>query len=92
MLFRSALERELHEEGELGSKVVKKSYIGLVYLEDENPVNHVHVGLVYVYDLDGMDVHVKEEGLEDIGFVSLDYLQSNVETLTYWSRIIIFHL
>jgi len=39
-----------------------------------------------------MDVHVKEEGLEDIGFVSLDYLQSNVETLTYWSRIIIFHL
>ncbi len=91
-IFEKALERELHEEVELGSKVVKKSYIGLVYLEDENPVNHVHVGLVYVYDLDGMDVHVKEEGLEDIGFVSLDYLQSNVETLTYWSRIIIFHL
>jgi len=91
-IFEKALERELHEEVELGSKVVKKGYIGLVYLEDENPVNHVHVGLVYVYDLDGMDVHVKEEGLEDIGFVSLEYLKTNVETLTYWSRIIIFHL
>lgn len=87
-----ALDRELHEEVELKSKVLKKHFLGLIYLEDENIVNHMHVGLFYVYELDGMDVHIKEEGLEDIGFVSLDYLKTNKETLTYWSRIIIYHL
>jgi predicted NUDIX family phosphoesterase len=87
-----ALERGLNEEVILGSKILKKTYLGLIYIEDENPVNSVHVGFVYVFDLDGVDVHVNEEGLEDIGFVSLDYLKTNTEKLTYWSRIIIYHL
>jgi len=91
-ILEVALDRELHEEVQLGSNILKKTYLGLVYIEDENPVNHVHVGFVYVYDLDGNDVHIKEEGLEDIGFVSLDYLKTNTEKLTYWSRIIIYHL
>ncbi|MDX9739127.1 MAG: hypothetical protein RBT33_02080 [Candidatus Dojkabacteria bacterium] len=87
-----ALDRELHEEVDLQSKILKKDLLGLIYIEDENPVNAVHVGLFYVYDLDGTDVHTKEEGLEDIGFVSLDYLKSNKETLTFWSRVVIYHL
>ena len=86
------LDRELHEEVDLKSKILKKKFLGLIYLEDENIVNHMHVGLFYVYELDGMDVHIREEGLEDIGFVSLEYLKTNKETLTYWSRIIIYHL
>ena len=91
-ILETALERELHEEVILGSKILKKTYLGLIYIEDGNPVNSVHVGFVYVFDLDGVDVHVNEEGLEDIGFVSLDYLKTNTEKLTYWSRIIIYHL
>jgi predicted NUDIX family phosphoesterase len=91
-ILETALERELHEGVDLKSNIVKKSYLGLIYLEDDNPVNFVHVGFVYIFDLDGADVHVKEEGLEDIGFVSLDYLKTNSEKLTYWSRIIIYHL
>ena len=87
-----ALDRELHEEVDLQSKILKKELLGLIYIEDENPVNAVHVGLFYVYDLGGIDVHTKEEGLEDIGFVSLDYLKSNKETLTFWSRVVIYHL
>ncbi|HBB64553.1 hypothetical protein A3K02_00770 [candidate division WS6 bacterium RIFOXYD1_FULL_33_8] len=91
-IFEIALDRELNEEVELKSKILKKNFLGLVYLEDENPVNSVHVGLVYVFDLDGMDVHIKEDCLEDVGFVSLDYLKTNKETLTFWSRVIIYHL
>ena len=91
-ILETALERELHEGVDLKSNIVKKSYLGLIYLEDDNPVNFVHVGFVYIFDLDGVNVHVKEEGLEDIGFVSLDYLKTNSEKLTYWSRIIIYHL
>lgn len=91
-ILETALERELHEEVDLKSNIISKKYLGLIYLEDDNPVNLVHVGFVYIFDLDGADVHVKEEGLEDIGFVSLDYLKTNSEKLTYWSRIIIYHL
>ena len=91
-IFEVALDRELHEEADIKSKITGKKFLGLIYIEDENPVNHVHIGLVYVYDLDGTDVHIKEEGLEDIGFVSLDYLKTNEETLTFWSRVIIYHL
>ncbi len=91
-ILEAALERELHEEVALNSKILKKTYLGLTYIEDENPVNEVHVGFVYIFDLDGTDVHVDEQGLEDIGFVSLDYLKTNIEKLTYWSKIIIYHL
>ena len=91
-IFEIALDRELHEEADVKSKIVKKEFLGLVYIEDENPVNHVHVGLFYIYDLDGTDVHIREEGLEDIGFVSLEYLKTNKETLTFWSRVVIYHL
>ena len=91
-VIEGALDRELEEEVEINSKIIKKTFLGLMYLEDGNEVNHMHVGLFYIYELDGMDVHVKEEGLEDIGFVSLEYLKTNKETLTYWSRLIIFHL
>ncbi len=82
-ILETALERELHEEVDLKSNIISKNYLGLIYLEDDNPVNLVHVGFVYIFDLDGADVHVKEEGLEDIGFVSLDYLKTNSEKLTY---------
>lgn len=91
-IFETALKRELSEEVDMFSNIIKKSFLGLIYLEDENPVNLVHIGLVYVYDLDGSEVIIKEEGLENIGFVSLDYLKTNKETLNYWSRVIIYHL
>ncbi len=91
-IFETALKRELSEEVDMFSNIIKKSFLGLIYLEVENPVNLVHIGLVYVYDLDGSEVIIKEEGLENIGFVSLDYLKTNKETLNYWSRVIIYHL
>ena len=91
-LVEKALMQELSEEVTLNAKIIKKEFLGLIYLEDENPVNNLHIGFVYVYELDGDDVHVNEEGLEDIGFVSLDYLKTNKDTLTFWSRVIIYHL
>lgn len=91
-LLNNGLERELHEEVQLNAKIIGKEFLGLIYLEDDNPVNWMHVGLVSVFEVDGDDVHTHEEGLEDIGFVSLDYLKTNKERLTYWSRIIIYHL
>lgn len=88
-IIQSALERELFEEADVQSNIIGRTFLGLIYLEDENPVNHVHVGLAYIFDLDGMDVTIKEiDKLEDIGFVSLQYLLENIDTLTFWSRVI----
>jgi predicted NUDIX family phosphoesterase len=91
-IIETGLLRELDEEVELNAKIINKTFLGLIYLEDENPVNEVHVGLVYVFDIDGEDVHIKEKGLKDIGFVTLEYLKKHKEELTYWSRLIINHL
>jgi len=91
-LIEDALMQELNEEVTLNANIVKKDFLGLIYLEDENPVNHLHIGFVYVFELDGDDVHINEEGLEDIGFVSLEYLKTNQDILTFWSRVIIYHL
>jgi predicted NUDIX family phosphoesterase len=88
-LLQTALEREVSEEAEIKSNIISKKFLGLIYIEDENPVNHVHVGLVYFFDLDGDEVKINEEGLETIGFVDKDYLVENRNDLTYWSRVIV---
>lgn len=89
-LIQSALERELFEEADVKSNIINREFLGLIYIEDENPVNHVHVGLAYIFDLDGDDVKIKEtDKLEDVGFVDVDYLRKNIDTLTYWSRVIV---
>ena len=88
-LIETALYRELAEEVKLGVNITNKQFLGLIYLNDENPVNHVHVGLVYIFDLDGQDVECLEPGLEKIGFVDKKYLVDNNESLTFWSRKIV---
>lgn len=91
-IIENGLLRELNEEVELNEDIIDRKFLGLVYLEDGNFVNSVHVGFVYVFEVDGTNVHIKEKGLEDVGFVSKQYLEENKESLTYWSKIIIDEL
>ncbi len=90
--IENALVREMNEEVSFDGNIIKKDFVGLIYIEDDNPVNRVHVGFVYIFELDSDNVHTKEEGLEDIGFVDVDYLKENINNLTYWSREIISYL
>lgn len=91
-ILQTALERELYEEVTIDSQIISKEFLGLIYLENGNSVNHVHVALAYLYELDGTDVHIAEDGLEEIGFVDLQYLQANTNNLNYWSRVIVDRL
>ena len=91
-IIDTALLRELNEEVDLNAQVLDKRFLGLVYIEDDNPVNWVHVGFFYVFEIDNDDVSVREDGLENIGFVDMEYLKDNRENLTYWSRIVIDYL
>jgi predicted NUDIX family phosphoesterase len=91
-IIEAGLIRELEEEVDLNAQIIDKNFLGLIYMEYGQVVSTVHVGLVYIFDIDNDDVHVKEEELEDIGFVDLDYLQDHREELTYWTRLIINYL
>lgn len=88
-IIQNALERELTEEAEINTNIVTREFIGLIYIEDENLVNCVHLGLLYTFDLEAQDVQMKEPGLKSIGWVDEKYLCKNINTLTYWSRIFV---
>lgn len=89
-LLQVALERELHEEVKISNEnIIKRTFLGLVYLEDENPVNQYHVGLMYLFDLINDEVVSNEEGIEDLGFVTPAYLKEHLQELTFWSRIFV---
>ncbi len=89
-LVEAAIDRELDEEVFLNANIIKKEFLGLIYIEDGNFVNHVHVGLAYVFDIDSTDVKIKEtDVLEDVGFVDKKFLLEHKDKLTYWSRIIL---
>lgn len=88
----NAMVREMEEEVVCNSKIIDRRFLGLIYLDDGNFVNKVHVGFVYIFELDGDDVHIREEGLEEIGFVDIEYLKKNLDNLTYWSKEIISYL
>ncbi|MCC7304477.1 hypothetical protein IT418_03650 [bacterium] len=86
--IQQALNREIAEEVTMNAKIINKTFLGLIYLDD-NEVNSVHIGVAYIFDVDGEDVKVREEGLETIGWVDKKYLQEHIEELTYWSRIVV---
>jgi predicted NUDIX family phosphoesterase len=91
-VIMEALVREMNEEVNTSANIVGDEFLGVIYIEDGNPVNYVHIGFVYVFELDSDDVHVREEGLENIGFVDMEYLKKHRDELTYWSREIISYL
>ena len=88
-LIEAALLRELNEEVDLKSSIINKHFIGLIYIENENPVNELHIGLLYIFDLDGQQAKIREPELEEIGWVDHEYLIKHLEELTYWSRVFV---
>src|SRR5690606_3024058 len=88
-LIQTALLRELDEEAEVDSNIIDKRFLGIIYLEDNNPVNLVHIGIMYIFELDEDLVELREEKLEKVGFVDLNYLKEHINELTYWSRELI---
>ena len=85
-LVTNGVEREFEEEVHYGGKILQKDFLGLIYIENENPVNAVHVGLAYRFLGDSEDVSPTEEEIGEMHFTDIDYLKENINNLTYWSR------
>ncbi|KXK25714.1 MAG: hypothetical protein TR69_WS6001001517 [candidate division WS6 bacterium OLB20] len=88
-IVEAALERELEEEVTINGDVTSREFLGIIYIEDENPVNHVHVGLTYLFEINTDDVTSNEDALADLQFVNTRFLLDNIERLTYWSRLVV---
>jgi predicted NUDIX family phosphoesterase len=84
-VIAKGLQRELEEEVDIRADIIKKIPVGIIYLDDA-PVNAVHIGLFYIYELSGNDVALKEEGFEPVGWQSISWLHEHKVELTYWSR------
>ncbi|MGF0347665.1 hypothetical protein ACQR3P_28910 [Rhodococcus sp. IEGM1300] len=81
--------RELHEELIIGKDVTvyfdPKSMH--VLNDDVNKVGQVHIGIVYVVDLDSDDIRVRETESLEGGFVTEEYLMENIDKLESWTKI-----
>jgi predicted NUDIX family phosphoesterase len=85
-LLKTAINREFAEEVKYAGDIVDREMLGLVYIENENPVNSVHVGVVYRFAGSSEEFHPDEAEIANMQFVTYEYLLANQDNLTYWSR------
>lgn len=83
--FDRAVRRELEEEVDIFSPGV----LGLVGLisDDRTPVGQVHVGIVFLYELDRPVVAAREVGLAEAGFIPLDVARAERARFESWSQL-----
>lgn len=85
--YEIALRRELEEEVAVASPGTL-TRVGLIN-DDSTPVGAVHLGVVYVYQLERPEVVAREDGLADAGFVSIDDVLAGRDRFETWSQITI---
>ncbi len=88
-LLTAAIEREFREEVNYTGNILQREFIGLIYVENDNPVNEMHVGLAYRFVGDTEAVNPSEAEIANMSFVDLDFINDNIDKLTYWSREIV---
>jgi len=83
-----AFDREFSEEIDYSGKIISKKFLGAVKLHD-NPVNRVHIGLVWLYEGDTeLFENTGDDGLVEGHFADLNELKEIENNMTYWSKIV----
>jgi predicted NUDIX family phosphoesterase len=86
-IYNKGALRELDEEIELPEYYVQRS-VGVIY-DNSTAVGRVHLGFIELLDLKSIDVKVKDEALDFVGWWTLEQLQANYEQLEKWSQIVV---
>lgn len=82
-----AAERELREElGEVSCG--SRRWIGLL-VDDETPVGRVHIGLIGIWDIEGLPDRQAEEAVGEVELVSLEDLRRDADRLETWSEMLL---
>jgi len=84
----SGMMRELNEEISIKSKIKSIDMIGMI-CSNNTEVDKVHLALVYVVEMDGLDVSVKETEILIGDWISTDELINFDGELESWSKIAI---
>ena len=83
-----ASEREFSEEVDYKGRILSRRFWGVVKLHD-NPVNKVHIGMVWIFEGDSEDVGITgDDGILDGRFVKIKDLDNYLDKMTYWSRVV----
>ncbi len=84
----TAIKRELDEEIRLTSNIINSYRLPFAICSDETEVDRVHLGLIWVHELDGTGIEAVEDQLHEIGFVSPLELLNGKYNLETWAKII----
>ncbi|MFT7292894.1 MAG: putative NUDIX family phosphoesterase [Pseudohongiellaceae bacterium] len=86
--LEKAMDRELEEEVKLTSKITSSLRLQKMICADDTEVDRVHLGMVWVHELDGEGIESVEDQLKTVGFVSPDDLLNGDYNIEVWTRII----
>lgn len=79
--------REIEEEVQINEKV--NLHLAGLLNDDSNPVGQVHLGLVYIADLETPAVTGKEQGIARVQFSAPSEMLAEREQFETWSQILI---
>lgn len=83
--YRNGMLRELTEEVTLKSTYTEQC-LGLIY-DASTEVGRVHLGVVHIFDLQTPEVTPNEDDICDAGFVRLQSLREDFDSLEIWSQL-----
>ena len=89
--FDQALKREISEEVYIKEKYSMKT-VGMIN-DDSDSVGKVHIGIIYLINIQDKKVEAKEKSINEIDFFSIKKLSENIDMYENWSKICIenFH-
>lgn len=86
--LQKAMDRELEEEVKLTSSVIKSTRLKKMLCADDTEVDRVHMGMIYMHELDGEGIESAEDQLKTVGFVSPQELLEGDYNIEVWARIV----
>ena len=86
--LENAVARELAEEIKLTANIVRTTRLSKMICADETAVDRVHLGMVWLHELDGDGIESAEDQLTTIGFISPHELLTDAYNAEVWAKII----
>lgn len=83
--FEEGMRREIEEEVAIDTPYTA-SCVGMIN-DDETEVGKVHLGMVYLFEVESPNVEINEDELIESGFKLVDELLSNLDGFETWSSI-----
>ncbi|MBN2560454.1 MAG: phosphoesterase [Phycisphaerae bacterium] len=83
--FSEGMRRELAEEVAIETPY-RQRCVGLIN-DDDTPVGRVHLGIVYLFDVERPSVFARESEIIDGGFMSIEKMLPYLDDFEMWSRI-----